>query len=339
MAAAQGRGPVGLAANQPQVDSGTLARTAVRAPGPSGAGAHGPTLAARPAASQSRTKGEETLVLYFDQNSRVVAGSELDKLKRLEAVLRRRIGTRVEIHGHASLEGSDRYNLMLSRDRAEFVEAYLLAVGGSPGQLKVEAFGERRPAVAEHGIGAALESRRAKNRRVEVRFIVGNPYVDYVATIRKRYQGTIANLRRRLQKLQAAERRTLAHPAKLAIALRRWQEEIDETQSEVTDYERWLAELDAAQRTLNDPKKVWDKVTRRVDYFDEMIRYQTDRIRRTEQRLAKARVQGAQAKGPQEKVFWTELQGHYQDALKDQRKELQWLHKDKSREAGAAKAR
>lgn len=338
MAEVCGRGPVGLAANQPQVDSGTLARAAARAPGPSGAAANGPAPAARPAACPSRTKGEETLVLYFGQNSRVVAGPELDKLKRLEAVLRRS-GTRVALHGHASLEGSDRYNLTLSRDRAEFVEAYLVAMGGSPGQLKVEAFGERRPAVAEQGQGAELEARRAKNRRVEVRFVVGNPYVDYVATIRKRYQGTIANLRRRLQKLQAAERRTLAHPAKLAIALRHWQEEIDETQSELKDYERWLAELDAAQQTLKDPKKVWDKVTRRVDYFDEMIRMQDGRIQSTEQRLSKARMQAAQAKGPQEKAFWTELGGHYQEALKDQRKELQWLHKDKSRQAGAAKAR
>jgi len=69
---------------------------------------------------------------------------------------------KVSIEGHASDEGEEQHNLLLSKARAEAVRAYLIAKGVSAERLSSTGFGEGKPLVAND-----TPEGREKNRRVE----------------------------------------------------------------------------------------------------------------------------------------------------------------------------
>ena len=69
---------------------------------------------------------------------------------------------KVSIEGHASDEGEEQHNLILSKARAEAVRAYLIAKGVSADRLSSTGFGEGKPLVAND-----TPEGREKNRRVE----------------------------------------------------------------------------------------------------------------------------------------------------------------------------
>lgn len=69
---------------------------------------------------------------------------------------------KVSIEGHASDEGDDQYNLVLSKARAEAVRQYLVSKGVSPERLSSVGHGESKPLVPNDS-----EAGREKNRRVE----------------------------------------------------------------------------------------------------------------------------------------------------------------------------
>ena len=73
----------------------------------------------------------------------------------------------VEIVGHTDNEGSEEYNEELSYLRAESVRDYLVDLGIAEKRMKVKGYGSIEP-VSEND----TEEGRAKNRRVEIRFIV-----------------------------------------------------------------------------------------------------------------------------------------------------------------------
>lgn len=69
----------------------------------------------------------------------------------------------IRIEGHASSEGSDAYNLALSKARAQTVRAALTAGMKHKPKTAVRAYGERKPIASN-----ATERGRAKNRRVVI---------------------------------------------------------------------------------------------------------------------------------------------------------------------------
>jgi outer membrane protein OmpA-like peptidoglycan-associated protein len=69
---------------------------------------------------------------------------------------------KVSIEGHASDEGDDKYNLLLSKARAEAVRQYLVSKGVSAERLSSTGYGETKPLVAND-----TPAGREKNRRVE----------------------------------------------------------------------------------------------------------------------------------------------------------------------------
>ena len=70
---------------------------------------------------------------------------------------------RLEIQGHASAEGNDRYNLKLSDKRAKAVREYLTGNGGiAEKKLTAKGYGETKP-IADN----ETEEGREQNRRVE----------------------------------------------------------------------------------------------------------------------------------------------------------------------------
>jgi OOP family OmpA-OmpF porin len=73
---------------------------------------------------------------------------------------------RVEIGGYTDSRNSDKYNLELSRKRAESVKAYLVDHGVDANQLEVKGYGESKPIASNETITGM-----AKNRRVELKKI------------------------------------------------------------------------------------------------------------------------------------------------------------------------
>ena len=80
------------------------------------------------------TKLTPAVVIYFDFDSAKLKNDQIPKLKVFKK------GDKVIISGYASPEGSEKYNLELSRRRALSVKEYLEKKGVKV--LKIKAFGE-----------------------------------------------------------------------------------------------------------------------------------------------------------------------------------------------------
>ncbi|MCQ2345585.1 MAG: OmpA family protein [Paludibacteraceae bacterium] len=72
----------------------------------------------------------------------------------------------IEISGHTDNVGSETDNMILSRNRAESVKAYLVQHGCIETNILTTGYGESRPIADNH-----TDQGRAINRRVEVRFV------------------------------------------------------------------------------------------------------------------------------------------------------------------------
>jgi outer membrane protein OmpA-like peptidoglycan-associated protein len=69
---------------------------------------------------------------------------------------------KVSIEGHASDEGEEKHNLLLSQARAEAVRVYLVGKGVAAERLSSAGFGESKPIASNE-----TDEGREKNRRVE----------------------------------------------------------------------------------------------------------------------------------------------------------------------------
>jgi OOP family OmpA-OmpF porin len=108
--------------------------------------------------------GEIMDAIQFEFNSSVLRTSAYPTLDKLSSDLRASASQRVQLDGHASAEGTDEYNMQLSRDRANAVKTYLVNSGVAASRIATTAYGERRPVASN-----ATEDGRSKNRRVEFR--------------------------------------------------------------------------------------------------------------------------------------------------------------------------
>jgi type IX secretion system PorP/SprF family membrane protein len=106
----------------------------------------------------------ETLEFEFDK-AIIRKGSYLN-LDALVNALIIREDLSIKLAGHTDNEGTEEYNLKLSRDRVEAIKRYLVMNGIAADRVKSEYFGESKP-IADNG----TEEGRAKNRRVEMQLI------------------------------------------------------------------------------------------------------------------------------------------------------------------------
>ena len=68
----------------------------------------------------------------------------------------------LKLAGHTDSQGSDAYNMKLSKDRAESVKAYLVSKGANPSRIEATGYGETQPIDTN-----ATAKGRQNNRRVE----------------------------------------------------------------------------------------------------------------------------------------------------------------------------
>jgi OmpA-OmpF porin, OOP family len=73
---------------------------------------------------------------------------------------------RVQLFGHTDDQGSEKYNVKLSQERAKNVGEYLKSMGIDAGRIESFGYGKSKPLIDD-----TSEEARAVNRRVEVKFI------------------------------------------------------------------------------------------------------------------------------------------------------------------------
>ena len=125
---------------------------------------------------QSMTFGPKALKEALDKDGRVILydilfgynkallKQESDKqLQYVLMLLLENPGLMLEIQGHTDNQGEDKYNLELSRKRAETVSRYLALFGIPEDRLIAKGYGESQPVASND-----TQEGRAKNRRVEL---------------------------------------------------------------------------------------------------------------------------------------------------------------------------
>ena len=68
---------------------------------------------------------------------------------------------KIGIDGHASIEGESDYNLLLSNKRSSSIKDYLTQNGINESRIKINSFGEERPAYSNTPISERIKNRRA----------------------------------------------------------------------------------------------------------------------------------------------------------------------------------
>lgn len=105
-----------------------------------------------------------TKAINFEFNSSTLTPDAKKAIEKICQSLRRNKNN-IVIEGHTSEEGTDEYNLNLSRKRAEAVRTYMAANGYSKSKLKAIGYGKTKP------IYSTLEGEpNPLNRRVEIHF-------------------------------------------------------------------------------------------------------------------------------------------------------------------------
>ena len=101
--------------------------------------------------------------VYFEVNKSVVQPAMRSRLTEIARALSTAGDSSILIEGHTDADGSNEYNLELSRLRAEAVRSVLVAGGVPAGRIETQGYGETRPIASNKSA-----SGKAQNRRVEI---------------------------------------------------------------------------------------------------------------------------------------------------------------------------
>ncbi len=104
--------------------------------------------------------------IFFETGEYELKTTSIAELERLREYLERNPRLRIELQGHTDDVGRDADNLLLSQNRAEAVQNYLIEAGIDPGRITAKGYGESQPVVPNNS-----DENRAQNRRTEMKII------------------------------------------------------------------------------------------------------------------------------------------------------------------------
>ena len=104
--------------------------------------------------------------IYFESDQYALDSSYYDDLKAIARILKSHSDLRLKIEGHTDGDGSESYNLNLSKQRASKIIAYLVSIGITSDRMVQAYDGEKRPIDSN-----LTEEGKKRNRRVELSFI------------------------------------------------------------------------------------------------------------------------------------------------------------------------
>lgn len=108
--------------------------------------------------------GVDRLLVFFDYDKTDLRSESFSELERVVELLRGNTGIKVRFEGHTDDQGSDDYNIDLSKRRAQAVASYIISAGIDASRVDAVGWGERNPVVPN-----SSDENRARNRRVEMR--------------------------------------------------------------------------------------------------------------------------------------------------------------------------
>lgn len=104
--------------------------------------------------------------IFFDFDRAEIRAEHEEFLKKLIHVVKGHSDLRIKVIGHTDADGTDQYNVELSRRRAESIIRFFVAHGLSEDRLEFDFKGEKQPADTN-----ATPEGRQRNRRVDFEFI------------------------------------------------------------------------------------------------------------------------------------------------------------------------
>lgn len=110
--------------------------------------------------SAQQTKTE---TIYFDQNKYNLTASATTILENLYINIKTESFSRIKIIGHTDGDGSDNYNMILSKNRTKTVNDYFLSKGIASDKIIILFYGENMPIAKNEN-----EQYKQQNRRVEI---------------------------------------------------------------------------------------------------------------------------------------------------------------------------
>ncbi|MBL7897435.1 MAG: PD40 domain-containing protein [Crocinitomicaceae bacterium] len=114
--------------------------------------------------------------IYFDFDKSDLRHVSCDELDKLAKIMKENPTIVIELAGHTDRRGSDEYNMILSKERAEIAKAYLVSKGIDASRIKTVGYGETKPeisgeAINNMGSNQEKEAAHQQNRRTVVRII------------------------------------------------------------------------------------------------------------------------------------------------------------------------
>lgn len=101
--------------------------------------------------------------ILFDVNKSTLRPEAQTNIQQLATILNKYEETTVLIEGHTDSDGSEEYNLTLSRSRAESVAGYLAGQQVASNRFIIQGYGEQQPVASNETVDG-----KQANRRVEI---------------------------------------------------------------------------------------------------------------------------------------------------------------------------
>ena len=116
-----------------------------------------------PTAEAIKELNEYSKTVLFDLNKATIRSESKESLEAIHDIMHEYSNTVFHIEGHTDSQGSDAYNLNLSKERAASVRDYLVANGIPANRLTSQGYGESQPIASNN-----TAKGRQDNRRVEI---------------------------------------------------------------------------------------------------------------------------------------------------------------------------
>ncbi len=107
--------------------------------------------------------------LEFENDKAIILKKSHGELESLTNIMLLRTDLKIRLEGHTDNQGSDEYNMELSKNRVQAVKDFLVANGVDPSRIDLQWYGESKP-ISDNG----TEEGKARNRRVLMNYVLGN---------------------------------------------------------------------------------------------------------------------------------------------------------------------
>ncbi len=118
-------------------------------------------------ASEKRVFDSVYFIIHFDFDKYSLTPKSNDELSKVVAYLKKHPTYECVLFGHTDLEGSNQYNIVLSKNRVNAAKKYLTKNGIPGSRISTDFFGKSQPVIS-----TTAKPLGWKNRRVEFHFIM-----------------------------------------------------------------------------------------------------------------------------------------------------------------------